>query len=230
MISTSIVLIFGRAEFIYYFTTSKRTSITLSKGINFSTAKKTFFTIILLTIGYLSFNTLSIYQFSKIYSEKKSDIAIVLGAGTSNGQLSPVFKERINHSIYLYNHQIVHKIIFTGGYGIDQTTSDSQVAKLYASDMGLPESDLIIEEKSRYTIENLMESKKIMDSLNLHTALLVSDPLHMKRAMKMANELGINCQSSPTKTSMYRSAKTRMNSLCYETFFFSIGLLTSNWM
>ncbi|MBK6551808.1 MAG: YdcF family protein [Flavobacteriales bacterium] len=42
---------------------------------------------------------------------------------------------------------------------------------------GVPIEALIIEEKSRYTIENLIEAKSVMDSLGFTSALLVSDPL-----------------------------------------------------
>ena len=55
------------------------------------------FIIILLAIilSYLIFNAYGIYNYSKEYSEEKCDVAIVLGAGTSNGKISPIFKERI---------------------------------------------------------------------------------------------------------------------------------------
>lgn len=182
-----------------------------------------------LIFSFFIINAFRIHEYSKIYTQEKADVAIVLGAGTNNGNLSPVFRERINHAIYLYKKQLVNQIIFTGGYGTDQATSDSQIAKQYAIKMGVSPTDLIIEEKSRYTVENLIESKNIMDSLNYKTALLISDPLHMKRAMKMAEELGINCQPSPTQSSMYRSWGTKWRSLCYETFFYSIGLLTRKW-
>lgn len=178
-----------------------------------------------LIFGFFIINAFRIHEYSKIYTEEKSDIAIVLGAGTNNGNLTPVFTERINHAIYLYKKQLVDQIIFTGGYGTDQANSDSQIAQQFAIQMGVSPTNLIIEKKSRYTLENLIESKIIMDSLSYSTALLVS----VKRSMKMAEELGIKCQPSPTQTSMYRTWKTKWRSLCYETFFYSIGLLTRKW-
>ena len=132
------------------------------------------------------FNAIGIYNYSFDYSESKSDVAIVLGAGTNNGVLSPVFTERINHGVYLYENQLIDKIIFTGGKGENQTISDSQMAKHYAIEKGVPPNDILIEESSKYTYENLMEAKQIMDSLNYSSALIVSDPLHMKRSMELA--------------------------------------------
>jgi uncharacterized SAM-binding protein YcdF (DUF218 family) len=172
------------------------------------------------------FNAIKIYQYAFEYSEKKSDVAIVLGAGTNKGKLSPVFTERINHSIYLYQKELIKKIIFTGGKGANQTLSDSQIAKKYAIEQGVPSNDILIEEHSAYTYENLAEAKLIMDSLHFSTALIVSDPIHMKRAMELAVLAKIECESSPTKTSMYKSTLPKLKFLVYETFFYTLGKLT----
>ena len=137
--------------------------------------------------------------------------------------MSPIFKERINHSIYLYKQHVIKKIILTGGYGDNQKQSDSKIAKAYVIKNGIPAMDILIEEKSKFTIENLKESKIIMDSLNLKTALLISDPLHMKRSIELAKKQKLDCLPSPTKTTMYKTKIPKIKSLIYETFFYSIG-------
>ena len=97
---------------------------------------------------FFIFNSIKIYRYSFEYSEKKSDVAIILGGGTANGILSPVFKERINHGIYLYEKNLIKKIIFTGGKGENQDVSDSQIASDYAIEQGIPPNDILIEEYS----------------------------------------------------------------------------------
>jgi uncharacterized SAM-binding protein YcdF (DUF218 family) len=184
--------------------------------------KKKYIILLGVLLGYFVLNSIRIYNYSFEYSEKKSDVAIVLGRATNDGKISPVFKERINHGILLYEKGIVNKIIFTGGLGKGQKQSESQTAKNYALENEIPENDIFIEEKSNYTIENLEHAKQIMNSLGLTNALLVSDPLHMKRAMKLANYYEIDCKPSPTRTSMYKSTKTKIGQLLYETFFFSL--------
>ncbi|MFT5780463.1 MAG: uncharacterized SAM-binding protein YcdF (DUF218 family) [Crocinitomicaceae bacterium] len=167
-------------------------------------------------------NGIIIYSYSFEYSEEKSDVAIVLGAGTNNGQVSPIFRERINHSIYLFNEKRVQMILLTGGYGDGQSRSDSEIAREYLVNKGVPNEVIIIEKKSRYTVENLKESVHIMDSLGLKSALIVSDPLHMKRSIALAEKFMIDCKPSPTKTTMYRSFLPKAKSLMYETFYYSI--------
>ena len=49
---------------------------------------------------------------------REVDVIIVLGAGlTSHGKPSPVFAERINHGIRLYQEGYAKKLMFTGGFG-----------------------------------------------------------------------------------------------------------------
>ena len=177
--------------------------------------------VLLLALAYLLVNAAVIYRYSKQYSEQRSDVAIVLGAAVYGTKVSPVYRERINHAIYLYQQGIIKKIILTGGKIEGQKISDSRVAMNYAKQQGVPEKDILIEESSRYTEENLQEAKKIMEARGYTTALLVSDPLHMKRGIHLADDLGLNCQPSPTQTSMYRTLKPRAKSLLYESIFLS---------
>ena len=60
----------------------------------------------------------------------------------------------------------------------------------------------------------------------LQSALIVSDPLHMQRAMLLARDIGIRAHAAPTPTSRYRSWKSKGPSLAYETFFYLSYLAT----
>lgn len=171
-------------------------------------------------------NSIRIYHYSSKYYEEKSDVAIVLGAATHKDQLSPVFKERINHVIYLFNNQFISEIILTGGYGQGQNLADSEIAKKYIMDAGIPEINIHNETNSHYTYENLIESKRIMDSLNFSTALIVSDPLHMKRSIALAESYDIDCKPSPTQSSMYRSTWTKFKFLMSESFYYTLGKIS----
>lgn len=168
---------------------------------------------------------ISIHYFSKNYTETISDVAIVLGAGSSNGDLSPIFKERVNHALLLYKSKKVDKIIFTGGFGKGESISDSQAGMNYAVENGIVQEDIFIEETSTITYENLIMADSIMKAKGFENALIVSDPYHMKRSMCMAEKIGIIAKSSPTQTSMYKSWATKFPSLIYETFYYNIDLV-----
>ena len=59
-----------------------------------------------------------------------------------------------------------------------------------------------------------------MDGNHLETAVIVSDPLHMKRAMLLAEDAGITAYSSPTPTTRYISMRTKIPFLARETFYY----------
>ena len=186
--------------------------------------KKTFRLIslflVLLILFYLIFTAISIMSYGKIDEKANSDVAIILGASTSGGEVSPVYRERINHGIWLYENDYVDYLILTGGIGEGNNVSDAYIAKQYAISKSVPEQAIFIEEKSTITEENLENAKAIMDENSFDTAIIVSDPLHMKRAMLMAGDYGIDACSSPTPTTMYRSFKTKIPFLAREEFFY----------
>ena len=176
--------------------------------------------IAFLIVLYTIIAAVQIVQYGKVDNKTKCDVAIVLGAATSDGEVSPVYRERINHGIWLYENGYVDYLILTGGIGKGNEMSDAHAAKQYAIKKGVPEQVILIEEKSTITEENLEHAKAIMDEHSLDTAIIVSDPLHMKRAMLMASDYGIDACSSPTPTTMYRSAKTQIPFLAREVFFY----------
>ena len=180
---------------------------------------------VLLSIGivlvlYIIATAISIWEYGEKDEKQSADVAIVLGAATSNGEVTPVFQERINHGIWLYENGFVKTLIFTGGIGEGNEKSDAWVAKQYAIEQGIPESVILLEEKSTITQENIENAKKIMDDNSYNTAIIVSDPLHMKRAMLMADAYGIEAYSSPTPTSRYISLKSKLSFLAREEFFY----------
>lgn len=176
--------------------------------------------LLLLIIIYIVINVYEIISYSKVDETCEADVAIVLGAATDGKEVSTVFKERLNHGIELYKSGKVKAIIVTGGVGDGNDKSDAEVAEQYLLENGIPSEAILKEEESTITQENLDNAKKIMDDKKFKTALIVSDPLHMKRAMLLARDIGLDAYSSPTKTSAYKSFKTKLPFIARETFFY----------
>ncbi|HEY5741174.1 MAG TPA: YdcF family protein [Terrimicrobiaceae bacterium] len=157
-----------------------------------------------------------------------ADCIVVLGAAIRGSSPTPVFEERIRHGVDLYRNGMAAKIVFTGGFGDGQKHSESSVAAAVAGRLGVPVASVLIEEKSRTTRQNLAEALEVMRQNGLHSAIIVSDPLHMKRAMMMAEDLGIEAFSSPTPTTRYRSFRARLVFLIREIYFFHHYLITGD--
>lgn len=186
--------------------------------------KRTFWRFILLfgalLLTYAVYVAAVIWNYGREADPIRADAAIVLGAAVWDGKPSPVFKGRIDHALWLYEHQYVNKLIFTGGKGSEQEPAESEVAREYAIAHGVPDADILVETVSAITEENLSQSQMVGDRFGLSTYLIVSDPLHMKRAMTMAEDLGMKANPSPTTQSAYRSLRSKIPFLLREMFYY----------
>ena len=150
-----------------------------------------------------------------------ADAIIVLGAAAYDAKPSPVFEERIRHGLDLYRQGYAPKLIFTGGFGGARARfSESQVARRYALKQKIPADAILIETKSRTTRQNLVEAKVLMKQNDLHKVIVVSDPLHMARALRLSKELGIDALASSTPSTRFRSFHTSWRFLLQEVYFF----------
>ena len=177
--------------------------------------------ILVLVFGVLASR---IYSFGNTRSDESADAAIVLGAAVWSSGVSPVFRERINHGIELYQKGKVRKLIFTGGQGNPGEPTESYAARDYALQSGVPLQDILIEQKSHTTYENILYAKQVADANSIRKVLIVSDPLHMKRAMAMASDVGLAADPSPTPSTRYQGLKSQIGLLAHETYYY-IGYL-----
>jgi uncharacterized SAM-binding protein YcdF (DUF218 family) len=126
---------------------------------------------------------------------------VVLGAAQYGGRPSPVLRARIDHAIDLWRNGLAPRLIFTGGPGDLDTTSEAAVAERYAIDHGVPPRAIMIENVGRSTAESLQHVAALMDAEPARTVILVSDPFHMLRLTIVARRYGLTAFASPTKTS-----------------------------
>ena len=182
-----------------------------------------FFVILLLALViYLAYITFSICSYGSVNEITKADAAIVLGAKIKGGKPLPVFEERINHGIWLYKNGYVDKLIFTGGINTDSEYSESSTARDFALKDSVPDGDIFIEEHSKTTQENLFYAAQTAKAKGITTVIIVSDPIHMKRAMLIAKDNNLTAYSSPTPSTKYITLKTKLPFLASEVFFYIV--------
>jgi uncharacterized SAM-binding protein YcdF (DUF218 family) len=182
--------------------------------------KKVLLVLVATLIVAVSVISVQIYTYAGNVANVQADAAIVLGAALWGKDLSPVFRERVNHAIQLYRSRKVRKIIFTGAQGSQNEPSESAAARRYAIENGVPKEDILIEESSHTTYENLFYAKQVADAHGLKKVLIVSDPLHMKRAVVMAKDLGLEAYPSPTPSTRYQSTGSQLQLLIHETYYY----------
>jgi uncharacterized SAM-binding protein YcdF (DUF218 family) len=126
---------------------------------------------------------------------------VVLGAAQYVGHPSPVLRARADHAIDLWKRGLAPHIIFTGGFGDHDTTSEAAVAQRYAIEHGVPPRAILIENAGRSTIESLQNVAALMQAEPGRSVILVSDPFHMLRLSILARHLGLVPFTSPTRES-----------------------------
>ena len=185
--------------------------------------------LLLYLFGFLllAFITISadIYTYPREEFLENADVAIVLGAAIWTDKPSPVLRERLNHAVNLYQSKTVRKIIVTGGFGEGEKYSEAEISERYLIENGVSPIDILRENQSLTTLQNLEFSLSIVRENQFSTVLIVSDSLHLRRSVKMARDLGLNAFPSPTKTSRYQSFGNQLKFMFREVYFYVIYLV-----
>lgn len=146
-----------------------------------------------------------------------AEYALVLGARSLDSGPLPVFQGRIDYALELYRQGKVKKILFTGGPNFPEKISQAEIAKRYAVERGIPEGDILLEPLSMRTLENFREAVKVLPEPQA-SVLVVTDPFHLKRAMLMAEDVGMKAEAAPVPQTLVRSRWSRFKFLTRETF------------
>lgn len=136
---------------------------------------------------------------------------IVLGSGLIGGDMvSPLLAGRINTGIKVYARQkkkkkVVPKLILSGGQGRDEACSEASAMKQYALQHGVLEEDIIVENQSINTYQNMTNSKKLIEerepNINKCRILFCTTNYHVFRSAIIAHKVGLKAQGigAPTK-------------------------------
>lgn len=109
-----------------------------------------------------------------------------------NGQV-----ERLISAIELYNINKDLIILYSGfSNKINPTSSEAEGAKIFFKRMGIKEDKIILEKKSKNTLQNIVYSKNIIEKIGGNW-LLITSASHMKRAMFLSQELKLEVRPYP---------------------------------
>lgn len=140
-----------------------------------------------------------IYAYGQSDHAQKTDVIIVLGAGLrADGRPGPALTRRSIHAADLWKQGYAPRIICSGGTpGQINIRSEADACAEILREQGVPPDAIFLEDRSRSTEENAIESKQIMEANGWKTALLVSDGFHMLRANWIFHIYGLDVALSP---------------------------------
>ncbi len=152
------------------------------------------------TVIFCEFTRLWEMEGSKIETVEHHDVAIVLGGMAEyDNNLKRISLrrggDRIWQALQLYHLGKVDKIMIVGANGniVDRGLREATQFKEALLNQGIPEQDILVEEYSKNTYQNAVESKKIIDQYpEIQKILLVTSALHMRRSKACFEKAGFN--------------------------------------
>lgn len=154
---------------------------------------------------FLAFLLYSIFR-SWIPRRTTFDYVIIHGCGLIKGdQISKLLESRIQKGMEVYRRSMADcKLICSGGRGGDETMSEAEAMRQYLLDHGIPKEDIMMENSSESTIENLKNSQKMMEQRGGRMSVaLVTSNFHVLRAMIYARRLNLKCSGFGSKVAFY---------------------------
>ena len=181
---------------------------------------KGFLLAVLLVVLGFAYIAWTIVDYGDGDEQNGADAALVLGAAAWGNKPSPVFRVRINHAVKLCQGGKVRWIVFTGGTPQPGYPSEADVGREFAARQGVPMTAMLVETESRTTWQNLSNARDLGRQFGIRSYLLVSDPLHMRRAVLMAADLGLRAYPAPTQSSRFRTLSSWSRFLARETWLY----------
>ena len=162
-----------------------------------------YLTMILLILFFSSFiaaEGLIIYQ-SLNSNEAKSDFVLVLGAQVNGDKVSASLKYRLDAAYEIYEKHPDSIFIVSGGQGEGENDSEAYYMENYLINKGIPEQQIICENQSLNTYENIKFSKQIMDDFSddNYDVIIVSNAFHTFRAKFLAQQQGLDVTTYSAK-------------------------------
>ena len=142
---------------------------------------------------------LAIWWTARQDARPKSDAIVVLGSAQYNGVPSSIFAARLEHARALYQQGIAPVVVTVGGKKSGDNFTEAEAGRDYLANEGVPRKDLLAVPEGVDTLQSMRDVAAVLRQRGWHSAVLVTDPWHVMRAEKMADDSGIDAASSPTR-------------------------------
>lgn len=148
--------------------------------------------IAVVAIGIVAFCTIEgcIIGNMNAQGEPDLDYVIVLGAQVRESGPSKALRYRLDRTIDYLEENPDTICIVSGGQGHNEPFAEAQGMADYLQKHGIAENRIIQESKSESTMENIVNSKKLMRQENASVGIVTND-FHMFRALQIAHANGL---------------------------------------
>lgn len=147
----------------------------------------------LLSIFILGTNTIfyaatKAHIYNDVVEAPSAEVVLIPGASVSeDGVLSPIFIDRVNAAIALYEAGKVSKILVSGDNSTDSHNEVNPV-RLYLISQGVPDEDIFLDHAGFDTYSTMYRARDIFGVTSL---LITTQSFHLPRSVFIARRLGM---------------------------------------
>ena len=155
---------------------------------------------------------------AKTEAEKDRDFLIILGCALKkDGTPTPLLRGRLDLALQFRNAQLEESgkeacFVVSGGQGADEVQSEAASMQAFLLEQGIPPEQILTENRSVNTLENMLFSKEIIDGVrkNGKVAFFTTN-YHVFRAGLKAEQAGLDAvgMGAPTKWYFWPNAAVR---------------------
>lgn len=137
-----------------------------------------------------------------------AEAIVVLGGGTRPAQYPRSMVEvneagdRLLQAAALYRDHKAEHVLVTGGridwLAPDETAAEADDMRSLMDFLGIPDEALLLEDESRNTFENAVNSAAILREWDIDEILLVTSAMHMPRSVPLFEQQGLRVIPAPT--------------------------------
>ncbi len=128
---------------------------------------------------------------------RPTEAIIVLAGGVGeSGKARQGYQERLKQAVDLYEARMAPRMIVASGY--TAVFRETEVMRELATAHGVPPSAILVEAQAASTADQVRRVRVLMSDHGWRTALLVSSPYHMCRAMSTFRKLAPELTLIPT--------------------------------
>ena len=169
-------------------------------------------TLIYLSISYLECLLIGTIILAiktiKFKPEHNKDYMIILGCKIrDDGSLTPLLKGRVDRALEFREEQLNENgkdLVFipSGGKGNDEVITEAEAIKNYLIDKGIKKKNILVEDKSKNTYENINFSNKLINNKKANICFSTTN-YHVLRAGLIATDQNIKIEGIGSKTKPY---------------------------
>lgn len=144
--------------------------------------------LLVVVCNVVVYTTTKKYIYSDAATAPVAQVVLIPGAAILiNGELSPIFRDRANTAIKLYEAKKVTKILVSGD---NSTLSHNEVnpVRKYLLAQGIPDQDIFLDHAGFDTYSSMYRAQAVFGVTSM---LVASQAFHLPRAVFIARQLGI---------------------------------------